>query len=225
MPAALLSLLPLAALALLPIMATAQSVTIYRCVGADKALTLRDSPCAPGETQETRSMQRPKDPSPGPVVAPAPPPPAIAPPPPAVQVVYRTPPRPLYECISPDGSRYDSESSEGNPRWVPLWTLGYRAWSHRSPSGGVNRPPGQDRPQPRPLPGLLPAQGMIMPVGGTWVRDECHALPQQEVCARLLDRRRQIMRRYNSALQSEVNALRLEQRGIDARLANDCGND
>lgn len=224
MPAALLSLLSLAALALLPIMATAQSVTIYRCVGANKTLTLRDSPCAPGETQETREMQRPKDPPPGPMVAPPPPPPAIAPPPPPVQVVYRTPPRPLYECIRPDGSRYDNESSEGNPRWVPLWTLGYFGGSHRGPHGG-GRPPGQHRPQPQPLPGLPPAQGVIVPVGGTWVRDECHALPQQEVCARLLDRRREIMRRYNSALQSEEHALRLEQRGIDARLANDCGND
>jgi len=225
MPAPFVSLLSLAALAMLPVMAAAQSVTIYRCIGPGNTLTLRDSPCAAGEAQETRAMQRPKDPPPGAAIAPSPAP-AVAPAPAPVQVVvYRTPPRPLYECITPDGSRYDSESSEGNPRWVPLWTLGYRAWSHRSPSGGVNRPPGQDRPQPRPLPGLLPAQGMIMPVGGTWVRDECHALPQQEVCARLLDRRRQIMRRYNSALQSEVNALRLEQRGIDARLANDCGND
>src|SRR3546814_1773045 len=35
--------------------------------------------------------------------------------------------------------------------------------------------------------------------GGYWVRDECHALPQREVCARLRDRREQIrQRRFNA---------------------------
>ena len=65
---------------------------------------------------------------------------------------------------------------------------------------------------------------MILPVGTAWVRDECHALPQEEICARLSDRRYEIIRRYNSALQSERRQLELEQRGIDARIANDCGN-
>ena len=59
--------------------------------------------------------------------------------------------------------------------------------------------------------------------GGTWVRDTCHQLPPQEVCARLSHRRYEIQRRYYSALQSERRELDLEQRGIDARLANDCG--
>lgn len=55
------------------------------------------------------------------------------------------------------------------------------------------------------------------------VRDECHALPAQEVCARLKDRRWDLIRRYNSALQGERDALTREQRGIDARLDQDCG--
>jgi hypothetical protein len=42
--------------------ASAQEVTIYRCVGTDGQLTLRDSPCDKGESQQTRTMQRPKDP-------------------------------------------------------------------------------------------------------------------------------------------------------------------
>ena len=55
------------------------------------------------------------------------------------------------------------------------------------------------------------------------VRDSCHALPPQEVCARLRDRRWELIRRYNSALQSERQQLMREQRGIDARLEQDCG--
>ncbi|MCW0424877.1 hypothetical protein NB713_002820 [Xanthomonas sacchari] len=62
-----------------------------------------------------------------------------------------------------------------------------------------------------------------MPAGSTMIRDTCTALPEQEVCARLSDRRWELIRRYNSALQSERRAMETEQRGIDARLARDCG--
>ncbi|MGH8027126.1 MAG: DUF4124 domain-containing protein [Pseudoxanthomonas sp.] len=210
-------------LAALSARALAQEVTIiYRCIGATGTLTLRDSPCAKGETQEVRSMQRPKDPAPvaSPAIKPAPP--SVVAPPREVQVIYRSPPRPMYECVTAEGKRYISDNGEGNPRSVPLWTLGYPMWSHRNgAAGGGAQPPG-DRPS---RPGHPHSPGAVFPGGGyTWVRDECHALPQEEVCSRLSDRRYEIMRRYNSALQSEVHQLELEQRGIDARIANDCGN-
>lgn len=102
-------------------------VTIYRCTDAQGRLSLRDSPCRRGEQQETRGMQRPQDPPP-------PPPGAAVAPPPSV-VVSREPepapaparvvPPPVYRCTTPDGEQYTSDSPDGNPRWVPLWTLGY----------------------------------------------------------------------------------------------------
>ena len=225
-----LRLHPLALFALAPIAVctalSAQEVTIYRCVDAKGNLALRDSPCAKGDSQEVRSMQRPKDPAAGTaVVAPPSPSPRPAPvTPQQVQVIYRTPPRPMYECVTPDGKRYTSETGEGNPRSVPLWTLGYPVRSH----GGGPRPvtPGQgqasggSRPSGPPRPG----GGYYGGAAYTLVRDECHALPQEEVCSRLSDRRYEIMRRYNSALQSEIHQLELEQRGIDARIDNDCRN-
>lgn len=64
---------------------------------------------------------------------------------------------------------------------------------------------------------------VVMPAGNVLVRDQCHALPEREVCARLQDQRWDLVRRYNSALQGERDALNREQRGIDARLARDCG--
>jgi hypothetical protein len=64
---------------------------------------------------------------------------------------------------------------------------------------------------------------VVVPIGTTVVRDSCHALPQAEVCARLRDRRWELIRRYNSALQSEREELVREQRGIEARLDQDCG--
>jgi hypothetical protein len=211
-------------LAVVPVLAKAQDVTIYRCIGPGDTLTLRDSPCAPGEKQEARSMLRPQDPAPAAAPSLKPTAPAAIAPQREVQVIYRTPPRPLYECVAGDGSRYTSDSSEGNLRWVPLWGVGYPAWTHRGSGGGTrpDHPGGISSPRPPNRP--YPQPGVVLPAGGTWVRDECHALPQAEVCARLSDQRFELIRRYNSALQSERRALELEQRGIEARLANDCGN-
>ena len=217
--------------------AWAQDVTIYRCVGADGRLTLRDSPCEKGETQQTRTMQRPKDPPPraesSPTLTAAPRSPRIDSP---TRVVYASPPRPMYECVTPEGERYTSDSDEGNPRWQPYWVPAYPAypvWPHgggASVSGNVSigngnlsfssggpTPLPPRPPNPRP-----PQHGIVLPAGGTWIRDRCHPLPQQEVCARLSDRRYEILRRYGSAMPSERRELDLEQRGIDARIANDC---
>lgn len=166
-------------------------------------------------------MQRPKDaPAVAAVIA-KPSPSAVATPTREIQVIYRNPPRPLYECVTAEDKRYTSDNGEGNPRSVPLWTLGYPTWTHRNTGTGP-RPghPGQGPGSPHP-----PAYGVVLGGAGyTLVRDECHALPQQEVCSRLSDRRYEIIRRYNSAMQSEQRKLELEQRGIDARIANDCGN-
>lgn len=202
-------------------LARAEDITIYRCVGPGGELALRDSPCVKGETQQVRAMARPKDPAPGtaPIAAPSPAP--VIAPQREVQVIYRTPPRPMYECVTADGENYTSDNGEGNPRSVPLWTLGYPMWSHRN---GGHRPRPPDNSSGNTGAGRPPRPGVILPVGTAWIRDECHALPQEEVCDRLSDRRYEIIRRYNSAMQGERRQLELEQRGIDARLSNDCGN-
>lgn len=206
----------------------ADDVTIYRCVGGDGRLTLRDTPCAKGETQQVRSMQRPRDPAPGRTLPVAAAPATPAAPPVQATMVYRTPPQPMYECTDPDGRRYSSDTGDGNPRWVPLWTLGYPALARvpvvepghariRVDNGHVS---GSFR-SGSVREAVVPTHAGMG--GGTWIRDTCHQLPPQEVCARLSDRRYEIQRRYYSALQSERRELDLEQRGIDARLANDCG--
>ena len=68
-----------------------------------------------------------------------------------------------------------------------------------------------------------PVYPVYPPQAGTWIRDTCHSLPQQEVCARLLDRRDEIRRRFFNAQESERNVLRREERGLNARLSADCG--
>lgn len=237
----------LAIVLLLPAPASQASdgVTVYRCIDAKGHVTLGDVPCPSGSTEQMRTMQRPQDapPAPAPAAQVAEPP---AQPVAAQQVVVLRPPQPMYECTAPDGTRYTSDTAEGNPRWVPLWTLGYRSRGRpggpprsNSDAGGLgeyyaNRPlggyvgaaaprpsaptsDGGHRPGPRP-----PARG-YGGAPGTWVRDTCHALPPAEVCARLRDRRDEIRRRFFNAQETERNELRREERGINARLQADCG--
>ncbi|MEL1263109.1 DUF4124 domain-containing protein [Pseudoxanthomonas putridarboris] len=212
------------------------AVTIYRCLGAGGAVALRDSPCLKDEKQEVRSMQRPRDPVSRAESSPPAATPVVAPREIVERVVYRSPPRPMYECVTPEGDTYTSDNGDGKPRWVPYWTLGYPVWprgggasvSGNIPIGNGNLSFGSGGPVPlpptHPPAGRPPRPGVVLPAGGAWVRDECHALPQQEICARLSDRRYDILRRYTSAMPSERRTLDLEQRGIDARMANDCGN-
>lgn len=226
--------------------AAADEVTIYRCTDADGRLTLRDTPCKRGERQQTIEMQRPRDPPrrPRPTSQAAP-----APVQPAPQVVTRVVvverPAPVYECTTADGDSYTSTSSAGNPRWVPLWTLGYPARPpYAYPRRPIDLPPmrpasssdylgndlvfdGIGRPSPPPpgdprrAPELPPAIGLAY-TPGTWIYDSCQPLPQAEVCQRLRDRHWELGRRYNSALQSEREQIDAEQRGINARLDSEC---
>ncbi len=200
------------------------NVTIYRCVDAKGKLTLRDSPCAKGqEQQQKRSMQRPKDP------------PASVPATPAgkraatssttrpdIRYVVVNAPRPLYECVRPDGTQYVSDNADGNRRWVPLWTLGYPVYRERLALGDrIGAPP------PDADAGMRPERvgrgyGAFYG-GGTWVQDACHPLPQEEVCAKLSDRRSELRRRFFNAMPSERETLGVEERGLNARLRADCG--
>ena len=214
----------------------AAEVTIYRCTDAAGRLTLRDTPCRAGQQQQTRSMLRPTDPPARRVSAPRDRAPAA--PAERTRIVVMTAPRPVFECITPDGERYTSENDAGQPRWVPLWTSVYPVLPVERVHGGVY---GQVRGrigregrydlrlgdrEPRPTPPLIPpttpAYGYAA-AGGTWVRDTCHRLPPQEACARLQDRRYELDRRYHSALQSDRVRIDTEQRGIDAQLTQDCG--
>ena len=200
--------------------ALAGEVTIYRCVDATGKQTLRDTPCAKGEQQQTRTMPRPKDAAPSRAQSPAP---ASQPDYPArTRVLATYPPRPLYECTDLNDKRYTSDDGEGNPRWVPLWTLGYPAYVGARPLSGVDYRAGGQRVD---VPGInRPGSGRFRPgYAGTWIRDPCHVLPHAEACARLVDQRDEIRRRFFNAMPSERDVLRVEERGLNARLDNDCG--
>ncbi|HEY0333073.1 MAG TPA: DUF4124 domain-containing protein [Stenotrophomonas sp.] len=224
----------------------AGNVRVYRCVDDKGTVSLQDSPCGQGRQQQVLDMQRPQDPPPRVATTAAPADSAADAPasklaPREVRIVHVAPAQPMYECITEEGERYTSDTPDGNPRWVPTWTYGYASarpglgprpgprpgggggGGGGGPGGpGGHGPDGGPRP-PRPPGGHFPNTAVIVPYGSMQVRDECHALPQQEVCARLRDRRWELIRGYNSALQSERERLSREQRGVDARLDQDCG--
>ena len=212
-------------------------VRIYRCTDAAGKQTLRDTPCPKGQTQQTRDMLRPKD-APKTMRPAVVTPPTPATPPAPTQVVYLAPPKPMYECVTDEGKRYTSDNGDGNPRWVPFWTLGYPAHgglARPDASRGAFRPapsvnasvgrPQQSLPTPTVVPS--PSRGRVpWPLasgGGTWISDACTLLPPSEACARLRDRRSEISTRFFNAMPSERDVLRVEERGINARLDNDCG--
>ena len=221
---AIAALLPLL-LAAAPLRAasTPPQVTIYRCTDADGRVALRDTPCHAGSEQQVRNMLRPRDAPPAPTPAPAPERADAAPAAPApTRVIVVREARPLYECTMPDGERYTSDTAEGNPRWVPLWTLGWPvqadgARDSLAITGGSVRIGDDAIALRRPLP--QPA----WPAGaGTWVRDSCHALPLAEACARLRERRDEINRQFFNAQANERDRLRPQRRSIGARLDADC---
>ena len=192
------------------------TVTVYRCTDARGKVSLQDAPCAEGQAQQARQMLRPADaPTPRAGSVPAPRAPVSLPPP---RTVYLAPPRPMYECVTPEGKRYTSDDGRGNPRWVPLWTLGYPAVRPHSVLGdNIGHPDRVLHP---------PHRDVIWPVatgGGTWVRDDCAMLPPREACARLRDRRSELRTRFFNAQEKERDVLREEERALNARLDNDCG--
>jgi len=196
-------------------------VTVYRCTGADGRVAIGDTPCASGERQQVRTMLRPVDGTP--MARPAPAPAGTVAAPPAPQVIVLRPPQPMYRCVRPDGTTYTSDTSDGNPRWVPLWTEGYGAY-RRGTSTRVEVSAGSGGGRVgidnRLRGGRVPDRGFYG--AGTWIRDECRPLPQSEVCSILGTRREEIRRRFFNAQPTERAELGGEERSITARLAQDC---
>ena len=253
MYAFLLPLLLLAPAAAAQPAAGEDELTLYRCTGSDGRVAIQDFPCADDERQQVRNMLRPQDPPPSPREAAAPATASSpAPEPAAVNVIMRTPPRAMFECVTPDGERYLSDSGEGNPRPAPVWypagpwtspgvPPGPRSAGERrasgiaspgmstspgpsltAPSRGQTAPPPPPRPGPPGRPHGRPGYGYGYGHDAGMIRDACHRLPQARVCSVLSERRTEIRRRMFNAQPSERAELRDEERDITARLNEDC---
>lgn len=94
------------------------------------------------------------------------------------------------------------------------------------PVSRISIPADPPRPDPDAASGPRPRppRGGHHPgaVGGYVERDPCHVLPPAESCARLRDRRDDLRRRFFNAQQVERDTLRVEERGLNARIDRDC---
>lgn len=208
-------------LLLLAAPAAAEDLTVYRCTDGDGHVALRDTPCPKGLREQAIDMQRPVDPPPRPVIVRSGP--SLAPAP-AVEtrVVVVQAPRPLYQCTTPDGDRYASDNADGNPRWVPLWTLGYSVYPPRNPLGdrvGAPRPsPPSDGPG---APDLPPVVGLAY-TPGAWVRDHCVRLPETQACDVLREQKRELREEWFDAMPTRRAEVAEEERVLAERLARTC---
>ena len=218
--------------------ALADEVTIYRCTDAKGKQTLRDSPCKRGEKQQTQSVLRPRDAKPAAITrAPT----RTAATRETARYVVQPAARTLYQCVTPDGASYTSESPQGQARWQPAWTgvapgymypgpyphPGYRGGytgelRYRDRHGSVRIGSGREYIVGAPV--LNPGHP-VAPVyaGGSWIGDACEPLTRAESCEVMSDRRYAIQRRYVQAMASERSLLDRESATLDARLRQECG--
>lgn len=199
----------------------AEELTVYRCTDSAGQVALRDSPCPDGAREETIDMQRPTDPPPAPVIPSSEPAPSPVPRA-ETRVVIVEAPSPIFQCTTPDGERYTSDNRDGNPRWVPAWTLGYPVVWPRNPLG--------DRVgAPRPKP---PSDGPGAPdrptyIGttygpGTWIRDNCVELTRAQACELLREQQRELRKEWFNAMPTRRAEVAEEERVLADRFARSC---
>ena len=215
--------LPVLSLLLLAAPAAAEDLTVYRCTDSEGHVSLRDTPCPRGLREQSIDMQRPTDPPPAPVIVrseAASTPPA---PPTQTRVLIVEAPRPLYQCTTPEGDRYTSDTADGNPRWVPLWTLGYPAVWPRNPLGDrvgalppVPPSTGPGAPDYPPIVGIAYTPG-------AWVRDHCVRLPKAQACEHLRAEQRAMRKEWFNAMPSRRAEVAQEERVLEQRLSRTCG--
>lgn len=209
-------------LMLLATRASAEELTVYRCTDGAGHVALRDTPCPDGLREQAIDMQRPTDPPPAPVIVSSRSTGQAPTPPQETRVVIVEAPRPLYQCTTPDGDRYTSDAPDGNPRWVPLWTLGYPAYLPRNPLGdrvGAPRPtPPNDGPG---APDLPPIVGIAY-TPGAWVRDRCVQLPRANACDILRAEQRELRKEWFDAMPTRRAEVAEEERALESRVARTC---
>ncbi len=160
-----------------------QAASVYRCVGADGAVSFQDQACRAGQAQRVVHLAD-APPASAPAVASAD---AVVPDTDATTapiVVAPTIPAPdFFLCTRHDGSRYVSEDGRHGSSAVPISMLGLPESDLAQVYGGRNGI-GVSAPGLRPIPQIPVAQAPF--AGGyLWVDDACHHASAQEACAYL----------------------------------------
>lgn len=204
-----------------PAPAVSSRLAIYRCVDAQGQVALRDSPCPRGSRQDIRSLQRPVDPAPAPAAVQAAGSASAAPAPQSFAEPAAAP-VPLYACLRPDGTRYTSASDDGNPRAVPLRTLGSGALGRRDDGGPLLAANvwGDERGRSGDAVTVVTSEAGDDAL--VWVRDDCRALGPIQACAALRAQRDALGQRMFNAQPGARAALEHERDALVGRIRTEC---
>jgi hypothetical protein len=197
----------------------AAATRVYECVGADGRKVYQDTPCRPGQRQQ--SLQVPDVPSirsPAATV-PAPAAPASSPPP-AVEAAPAAPLPVMYACVrATDGKTYLSANGDPAPYQAPYGMLG----AEQQPLSDVYAPDrgaaGNSAPESnrgRVTRGLVASNYV-------WVQDQCRRLDPGETCQALQDAYAENAHKLRNAFQSQRPPLERRDAELRAQLAG-CGD-
>lgn len=198
--------------------ATAQQITVYRCVDEAGRVALQDHPCPPGREAARRTVAAEADSAP----AAWPSPPADAPavtaaPATPMEAPIRTPPPELWLCVDFEGKQRFTARPERNGRYVPLWVVGGSRGGPRGLAGRAGQP----------LPGFADARAPVAPSGDgsalVYVQDQCFLLPPEQACRRYRDQRAEIERKRSSRTGEERRQMEAESARLLDILRNACG--
>lgn len=201
--------------------ATAQQITVYRCVDADGRVSLQDQPCPPGREDARRSVAAEADSAP-PVPAPPAadePPPAAAPPLPSAPSP-RAPPPALWLCVDIEGKQRFTAQPEPNGRYVPLWVVQGNEFGPRGLAGRAGRPAPRAGGSGPGGPGATTVPGALGPM--VYVEDRCFRLPPDEACRRYRDQRDEIERKRPSRSGDERRQMEAESARLLGILREAC---
>jgi len=188
----------------------------YKCVGPRGAISFQDHPCRSGDKQDAIKLPD-SDPS-----ATAPAPDAVIPDTPApdtnppVQTPPPIPPPAFYLCTRQDGSRYTSDTGQGNSTAAPLGVRGVPDRSLADAYSGPNSI-GVSAPGLRKIP-HVPASKAPLAGAYEWVDDECHFAAPREACKYLQDELDGVSAKLRRAFSDTEAQLKQQQNALAQRM-------
>lgn len=196
----------------------ASATQVYACVGADGRKVYQDTPCRPGQRQQ--SLQVPDVPSirSAALAPPVPTAPEGSPPMPPVEPASAPLPV-MYTCVrATDGSTYLSANGDPAPYQAPYGMLGAEQQPLSEVYGPDRGAAGNSAPESnrgRVTRGLV-ADNYV------WVQDQCRRLDPDQTCQALQRALEENAHKLRNAFQSQRPPLQKRDAELRAQLAS-CG--
>ena len=214
----------------------ADDEAVYRCVALDGSVSIQTAPCPQGMSQRKIPFERAPEPPPS-ATPPAPPEPVpqiaghpVAP----VPVHGPGDPYPLWECMRPDGSTFESRNGVPERHWVPREepastpedkseaALNAKIAEHLQKGGHFVRPV-EDTKVTDAAPAVDPNAPPPGAPPGQWVKDDCSQLEPAQACARYAARRNALRKQIYASKPSDRYRFAPEEQDLTSMLFAACG--